>query len=444
MEKIKANPHIPLAAIRQCVNEDFGLKIGRMKVYRAREHALDGIFGSAATQYRNLFYYKAELERTHPDSSIHIHYENMRDTGTVGPRFLRFYCCLGPLKKGWMQLCRPIIFFDACFLRGMYRGQLMTVMGIDPNNGWWPIAWAVTEAESYVQWKWFVEYLSDDLNLNANGPRYVFMSDQQKHIYNNFKKRFVGENFKDRLWEIASSTTLKHYVDKMDALHTEYPQAHQWLSGVAPEEKWVKEFFSPHTCCDVLLNNICETFNSKIALAREKAIISMLEDIRTSQMERIQIRGQWIKSHDHAVPPVIKELVDKWYARASSWRATWNGQSSYQLTGISCTHAIATINKNGDDVTRFVSRYYLKSTMIMLYENVLYPINGVDNWLKTTSDGAVELAPSRSKRQRGRPKKRRREEPQIRLHADGGIEKTIIITHLKEYFVGLYSFLYMA
>ncbi|XP_041995630.1 uncharacterized protein LOC121745732 [Salvia splendens] len=219
MEKIKANPHIPLAAIRQCVDEDFGLKIGRMKAYRAREHAVDGIFGSAASQYRHLFYYKAELERTHPESNIHIHYENMRESGAVGPRFMRFYCCLGPLKKRWKELCRPIIFFDACFLRGMYKGQLMTAIGIDPNNGWWPIAWAVTEAESYVQWKWFVEYLADDLNLHANGPRYVFMSDQQKglakllaeefpqsehrfcvqHIYNNFKKRFVGEDFKDRL-----------------------------------------------------------------------------------------------------------------------------------------------------------------------------------------------------------------------------------------------------
>ncbi|XP_042067082.1 uncharacterized protein LOC121810356 [Salvia splendens] len=296
-------------------------------------------------------------------------------------------------------------------------------MRIDPNNGWWPIAWAVTEAESYAQWKWFLEYLADDLNLHANGPRYVFMSDQQKglaklivdefpqsehrfcvqHIYNNFKKRFVGENFKERLWEIASSTTLEQFICKMDALKTEYPQAHQWLSGVAPKEKWVKAFFSPHTCCDVLLNNICETFNSKIALAREKAMISMLEDIRTSQMERIQIRGQWIKSYDQAVPPVIKELLDK----------------LWQITGIPCTHAIAIINKNGDDVARHVSRYYLKTTMVMLYENVLYPINVVDNWPKHTSDGVLELAPPRSKRQRGRPKKLRREEPQVRLHADG-------------------------
>ncbi|XP_042068311.1 uncharacterized protein LOC121811472 [Salvia splendens] len=163
MEKIKANPHIPLAVIRQCVDEEFGLKVGWMKAYRARDSALEGIFGKAGLQYRRLFYYKSELERTHLDSSVHIHYENFMDPEVVGPRFLRLYCCLGPLKNGWMRFFRSTIFLIACFLRGMYRGQLMTAMGIDPNNGWWPIAWAVTEAESYDQWKWFLAYLSEDL-----------------------------------------------------------------------------------------------------------------------------------------------------------------------------------------------------------------------------------------------------------------------------------------
>ncbi|XP_042032395.1 uncharacterized protein LOC121779124 [Salvia splendens] len=57
--------------------------------------------------------------------------------------------------------------------------------------------------------------------------------------------------------------------------------------------------------------------------------------------------------------------------------------------------------------------------MITLYENVLYSINGVDKWPKS-SDGGFELAPPRTKRHRGRPKKLRREEPLIRLHANGG------------------------
>ncbi|XP_042063789.1 uncharacterized protein LOC121807594 [Salvia splendens] len=237
----------------------------------------------------------------------------------------------------------------------------------------------------------------------------------------------------------------------MDAVRIIYPQAHQYLLGVAPKEKWVKAYFSPHVCCDVILNNICETFNSKIAIARELAIVTILEEIRTSQMEMIQIRGQWIKTYDHTLPPVIKEIVDKYLTRASSWRSTWNGEDSYQvsgpsgqyvvnmrdftcscrlwqLTGIPCTHAIATINKNEKDVADYVFRYYLWSTMMLLYENVLYPINGMDNWRKT-SDVGFELAPSRTKRQRGRPKKQRREEPQVRHHANGSesLRRTFVL-----------------
>lgn len=179
-EKIKGDPHISLQAIRQCVDEQFGSTLSRMKAYRARDLALEGIFGRTGDQYKKLFYYKEELLRTHRDSSVHIQYETERDQVGRGPRFQRFYCCLGPLKKGWKQFCRPIIFLDGSFLRGMYKGQLITAMGIDPNNGWWPIAWGVAETESYAQWKWFLDHLDNDLELSTNAPRFVFMSDQQK------------------------------------------------------------------------------------------------------------------------------------------------------------------------------------------------------------------------------------------------------------------------
>ena len=81
------------------MDDEFGLKVGRMKAYRAKDTALEGIFGKAGLQYRKLFYYKFELEWTHPDSSVHLHYENFRDPDTVGPRFL-VLLLLGPFEKG--------------------------------------------------------------------------------------------------------------------------------------------------------------------------------------------------------------------------------------------------------------------------------------------------------------------------------------------------------
>ena len=78
---------------------------------------------------------------------------------------------------------------------------------------------------------------------------------------------------------------------------------------------------------------MCETFNAKIVLAREKVIITTLEEIRTSQLERIVRRGQRIKTYESEVPQVIKELLDKAVAGASSWRALWNGEESHQVSG---------------------------------------------------------------------------------------------------------------
>ncbi|KAL4316678.1 hypothetical protein AHAS_Ahas15G0309100 [Arachis hypogaea] len=42
--------------------------------------------------------------------------------------FLRIYVCFDACKKGFVGGCRPLIGFDGTFLRGYYRGQLLTVI----------------------------------------------------------------------------------------------------------------------------------------------------------------------------------------------------------------------------------------------------------------------------------------------------------------------------
>ncbi|KAK9929630.1 hypothetical protein M0R45_026723 [Rubus argutus] len=121
-------------------------------------------------------------------------------------RFKRMYICYGALKKGWREGCRPIIGLDGCHLKTVYKGILLTAVGIDGNNGMYPIAWAIVEKENREAWTWFVEFLKQDLELK-NDFSYTFISDKQKglldavkdllpntehrhcarHMYNNFK-----------------------------------------------------------------------------------------------------------------------------------------------------------------------------------------------------------------------------------------------------------------
>jgi len=52
--------------------------------------------------------------------------------------------------------------------------------------------------------------------------------------------------------------------------------AYNWLI-VIPTKSWCKHAFNIYPRCDVLMNNLYESFNSTILLARDKPVISMME-----------------------------------------------------------------------------------------------------------------------------------------------------------------------
>jgi len=55
---------------------------------------------------------------------------------------------LDAYKRGFMAGCRPIICPDGCHIKTKYRGQLLTAVGMDPNDCIYPIALTVVEVES--------------------------------------------------------------------------------------------------------------------------------------------------------------------------------------------------------------------------------------------------------------------------------------------------------
>jgi len=70
-----------------------------------------------------------------------------------------------------------VIGLDACFLKGVYKGQLMAAIGRDANNNMYQISIAVVEAENKDRWTWFLEALLADLGRSPHG--WTFISDRQ-------------------------------------------------------------------------------------------------------------------------------------------------------------------------------------------------------------------------------------------------------------------------
>ena len=93
--------------------------------------------------------------------------------------FSKFYICFEGLKQCWKDSCRRVINLDGCFLKGLCSGELICAVGRDANNKIFLIACAVVCVENKENWKWFLENLQDDLQVD-DGSGITLMSDQHK------------------------------------------------------------------------------------------------------------------------------------------------------------------------------------------------------------------------------------------------------------------------
>jgi hypothetical protein len=94
-------------------------------------------------------------------------------------QFRGIYICYGAMKTGFKLSGRGVLGVDGCFMKGPYPGQILTAVDVDANNGIYPVAFEIVEAECISSWTWFLENLGYDLDLSVNS-NFTFISDRQK------------------------------------------------------------------------------------------------------------------------------------------------------------------------------------------------------------------------------------------------------------------------
>jgi hypothetical protein len=101
---------------------------------------------------------------------------------------------------------------------------------------------------------------------------------------------------KDKLWKAANAYTVHGFQREMEAMKKLSPAAHTYAEKIDPH-MWARAFFDITPRCDLIMNNLCEFFNSYIIKARDKQIITMLEMIRKKLMKRYQKKRQGIRDY---------------------------------------------------------------------------------------------------------------------------------------------------
>ncbi|XP_070672426.1 uncharacterized protein [Malus domestica] len=211
------------------------------------------------------------------------------------------------------------------------------------------------------------------------------------------KKYVQGENFEGCFMVNGQNNNSSPLQKAMEDMKKPDEKAYNWLVK-KPAHHWSKSHFETYLKCDMLLNNLCESFNVVILVPRQKPIVTMLLLIHILLMKRIQMRRDIMVNKVGDLCPKIKKKLEE--AKIQSGR-------KYGLTRIPCNHAIAAINFKKKKPMDYVDAYYSKARYLEVYSHLVMLMNGMSLWEET--ENPLILPPTYT-RQPGRLRRRRNKE----------------------------------
>jgi hypothetical protein len=205
----------------------------------------------------------------------------------------------------------------------------------------------------------------------------------------------------------AKATYVQAWEHKMDELKIVDLKAWEWLVKV-PTKLWCKHAFSYYLKCDVLMNNLSESFNATILVARDKPILTLCEWIKNYLMNRMMTCVAKLDKREHRVMPMPLKILEKEVVMADNWQPTlsnaeqrwpvahsYNGQqfivdtskktcscNFWEFVGIPCRHAVAALGYMSQDPVDFMDNNYSREKYAICYGFGVSHINGADMWPK--------------------------------------------------------------
>ncbi|XP_071729347.1 uncharacterized protein [Rutidosis leptorrhynchoides] len=401
------------------------LQVSKFKAYRALSKAKQILKGDYIDQYADMRDYLEELVRCNPGTSVRVQTENNNPKAKTHV-FKRVYICLGVLKQGFKTTGRDLLGVDGAFMKEPATGHMLTAVGIDCNNGIYPVAYAIVEQECFSSWEWFLKLLAEDLEITPMS-NFTFISDRQKgllpaiqqqfpcdehrfclrHIHENMKtKGWRGHAFKNYLWNCARATTVPQFERAMLEMKKLDARCLKYLADIPPKH-WARSHFSHRTVSDVLLNNMCEVLNRWLCDARDKPIVTALEYIREYLMKRIANVLNVAAKSDGPLTPTATKLFDVVKREANSCGVLWNGTGQYQVNGPHGDQVVVDMQNRSCACRKWeITGMPCKHVVACLYNMTENSMEvGRELWVK--SSVRVKLLPPKKIKTAGRPKKSR-------------------------------------
>ena len=149
------DPTLGAKELQDRLQTQFTIELSYNKVWEGRRFALKELHGTWEDNFKMLWNFKAATEAKCPGSIIKIDCKKVKGNMYFSKMFVAIRACV----DGFLVGCRPYLGVDSVHLTGKYNGQLTAATAIDGHNWMYPMAYAIFDKETNVNWKWFMTRL---------------------------------------------------------------------------------------------------------------------------------------------------------------------------------------------------------------------------------------------------------------------------------------------
>ncbi|OAY73477.1 hypothetical protein ACMD2_26327 [Ananas comosus] len=373
-EQVVANEKYTPKMVQTEILRQHGVKISYWKAYRARELVIQEVRGDFEGSFALLPSYMQELKSGDAETCLQLLYQ---DEG----HFHRFFWAFGAAIRAFRKHCRPLIGLD---------GLIDAVSDVFPDA-----------AHGYC-----IYHLSTNLpHAPKNTPAWR------------------------RFWAAARAYTVAEFNEHMEKMKELNPEQYKYVVKL-PRHRWATHCFLGRRY-SMLTSNCAETINSVIRHLKGLPITYLVEETRKKTACYFYQRKNNGKNITSVVTPYAEKILGS--SRETSRFYTLNPSNDvlfqvitadrtdvvdlskktcsykrWDIDGIPCNHAMATISFRLKDPYDFVEDWFMTSTYRATYNDCVPPTRGKEQWPAIPSN-VVPPRPPNVRIQPGRRKVSRRE-----------------------------------
>ncbi|XP_023642945.1 uncharacterized protein LOC17895458 [Capsella rubella] len=148
---IRVQPTLTIAELKDWWFKKFGCKLETAKMQAAKKEAIRKTYGDWDQSFRLLPKLMAAF---HSSNGLLVDWQYDSFPNSEFASFRGVFWAFSQSIKGFPH-CRPLIIVDTKDLDGKYPMKLMIAQGVDADDYFFPLAFAITQKASTNSWRWF-------------------------------------------------------------------------------------------------------------------------------------------------------------------------------------------------------------------------------------------------------------------------------------------------